>query len=176
MTIVFPVAPRGTVIAPRLVRTSGDLTSPLGGPTQRITRLGSRYAADVQLPSLDAECAARWLACPLRAEAEGQTLALVMPQMIDASHLTGVTATGAVGSNAATYTGSSPAPGQWFSFASGGRHYLHLVTDVTGTAMKLAPLLRAPLNATPLEFAAPLLEGFCDDTALERRVLPVRRS
>ena len=164
MTVKFPVVPRGATISPHLVRTSGDLVSALGGPTQRITRIGSRYAAEVQLPSLDAECAARWLACPLQAEAEGSTLALVMPQMIDASHMLGVTATGAAASNALNYLGPSPKPGMWFSFAHGGRNYLHLVTAVTGTAMKVAPLLRAPLSATPLEFIAPLLEGFCDDT------------
>ena len=167
MAVTFPVIPRGTVIAPRLVRTGGDLISTLGGPTQRITRIGSRYAADVELPSLDAECAARWLACPLRAEAEGLTLALKMPQMIDVEHMVGALGAGAVGSNAVTYTGSSPSPGMWFSFVNGGRNFLHLITDVDvpGRVARVSPLLRKPMASTPMEFLAPLLEGFCDDTS-----------
>lgn len=163
--IQFPDVPRGTVVTPHLVRVSGDLVSTLGGPTQRITRLGSRYAAEVALPSLDADCAARWLGCPLRAEAEGQTLALVMPQMIDAEHMAGVLGTGVAASNLVTFSGPAPRPGMWFSFLSGGRHYLHLITDVSGLSAKVSPLLRKPMSATPMEFVAPLLEGFCDDTA-----------
>ena len=72
MTVTFPTLPRGTIVSPRLVRVSGDLVSSLGGPTQRITRLGSRYAADVELPTLDPDCGARWLACPLAAEANSR--------------------------------------------------------------------------------------------------------
>lgn len=165
MTVVLPMIPRGGTISPRLVRTGGDLTSQLGGPTQRITRIGSRYAADVQLPSLDADCAARWLACPLHAEATGDTLGLVMPQMLDVSHLTGITGTGAVGSSSVTYLGPSPDVGMWFSWVSGGRHFLHLVTAVTGTILAVSPLLRKPMTGALLEFAAPILEGFPDDTA-----------
>ena len=63
MTIQFPPLPRGTVVSPRLVRVGGDLLSSLGGPTQRISRSGSRYAAEVALPILDPVCAALWLAC-----------------------------------------------------------------------------------------------------------------
>jgi len=168
MPVTFPTIPRGTTFTPRLVRVSGDLTSPLGGPTQRITRLGSRYAADVALPSLDAACAARWLACPLRAEAEGLTLALVVPQMIKPKDLGAVTGTGAVGSDVVTYAGAAPSVGMWFSFQAGGRAYLHFVTAVDGAAhtLKVSPLLRKPMAAgTVLEFQAPVLEGFVDDTA-----------
>jgi hypothetical protein len=164
--IQFPVIPRGAVVTPQLVRTSGDLISTLGGPTQRITRLGSRYAAAVELPSLDAECAGRWLSCPLQAEAEGQTLGLVMPQMLDVSHMIGATGSGAAGSNLVTYVGSAPDPGMWFSFVAGGRHYLHLITAVDGPrhTLKVSPLLRKPLANTPMEFVSPILEGFADET------------
>ena len=165
--IQLPPVPRGTVVTPQLVRVSGDLVSPLGGPTQRITRLGSRYAASVELPSLDAACAARWLACPLRAEAEGATLGLVMPQMIDVEFMGAVQGTGLAGSNVIHYAGATPQPGMWFSFLYGGRHYLHLVTDLdaANTVVRIAPLLRVNIPATPLEFAGPILEGFVDDTS-----------
>jgi hypothetical protein len=168
MTVTFPVVPRGTLVTPHLIRTGGDLVSTLGGPTQRITRLGSRYAADIELPSLDAACAALWLGCALHAEAMGDTLALVMPQMLDASHLSGVTGSGAAASAAVVYTGPAPDPGMWFSFRANGRHYLHLVTsvDLPSHTAQVGPLLRTAMPAgTPLEFLAPVLEGYAADTA-----------
>jgi len=165
--IVFPVVPRGTVVTPQLVRTSGDLVSTLGGPTQRITRLGSRYAASVELPSLDAECAAKWLACPLRAEAEGDTLGLIMPQMIDVTFMNGTNGTGAAGSSAITFVGHAPSPGMWFSFNDSNRNYLHLITtvDVAAKTARIAPLLRVAMPGSLMEFTTPFLEGFVDDTS-----------
>jgi len=169
MTVALPPVPRGATVNPRLVRVSGDLVSPLGGPTQRITRLGSRYAADVELPTLDADCAARWIGAALQAEAEGATLSLVMPQMVDLKPMLGaaLTGTGAAGSNAVTYVGPDPKPGMWFSFVAGGRHYLHLVTavNVAGHSLKVSPLLRVAMPAaTALEYLAPVLEGFAEET------------
>jgi hypothetical protein len=165
--IQFPVVPRGTVVTPQLIRTSGDLVSTLGGPTQRITRIGSRYAATVELPSLDAACAGRWLACPLQAEAMGDTLALVMPQMIDVSHMVPNLGTGAAGSSRVTFTATTPSVGMWFSFLANGRHYLHLITgaDAATKTATVSPLLRAPMANTPMDFIHPILEGFADDTS-----------
>ena len=167
MTVTFPVVPRGTVITPRLIRVGGDLISTLGGPTQRITRIGSRYAVDVELPSLDAACAARWLSCPLRAEAQGDTLGLIMPQMIDTEHMVPNLGTGAAGSSQITFTATTPSAGMWFSFSAHGRHYLHQITGADGGSKtaSVAPLLRAPMANSAMEFRAPVLEGFTDDTA-----------
>jgi hypothetical protein len=167
MTVVFPRCPRGTVVTPRLVRVGGDLVSSLGGPTQRITRVGTRYAVEVELPTLDAACAARWLACPLAADTSGDTLALIMPQTLDVTAMAGVTGTGAVGTSEIVYTGPVPEVGMWLSFRVGGRHYLHQVTELIATGrMRVAPLLRVAIPAvTPLDFLTPKLEGFPDDTS-----------
>jgi hypothetical protein len=165
MTVQFPPCPRGTVVTTRLLRVSGDLVSTLGGPTQRITRIGSRYAADVELPSLDAECAGLWLGAALHAESHGDSLVLVVPQMIDVSLLGALNGTGARGAAQIAYVGVGLKAGMWFSFAAGGRNYLHLITSVLpGNQLGISPQLRAPMAATPMEFAAPKLEGFCDET------------
>lgn len=169
MTVPFPALPRGAVVSPHLVRVGGDLVSALGGPTQRITRLGSRYAASVELPSLDPVCAGAWLACSLQAEALGQTLSLIVPQMIEAARTTtGVRGGGTAGSNALNLQGSvEPPVGSFLSFAFGGRNYLHfVVSSPTGSHITVAPLLRVTLpNNSPIEVAKPILEGFVDDTA-----------
>lgn len=164
--ITFPPLPRGSLVTPHLIRTGGDLVSQLGGPTQRITRIGSRYACDVQLPTLDPDCGAQWISCPLQAEATGDTLGLVMPQTLDVGLAAqGVTGSGTAGSNTVTYTGNGPVPGLAFSIQAGGRHYLHFVTAVGGSTLTVAPLLRVTFSLIKLEFAAPVLEGFADDTA-----------
>jgi hypothetical protein len=120
------------------------------------------------LPALDAPCAARWLACPLQAEALGDTLVLTMPQMIDPAGIVGaLSGTGAVGTNQVTYTGSGqPAVGMWFSVFVGGRNYLHLVTAILATnKVAVSPLLRVALSGVAMDFAAPKLEGFpAEDT------------
>jgi hypothetical protein len=162
--MMFPNLPRGAAVKPKLVRFGGDLTSALGGPTQRITRPGTRYAVDITLPTLDADCAARWLSASLQADTVGDTVGLVMPQtIVDARTLTGVAGTGTAGTASVTVTGSVPQVGAWFSFQAGGRHYLHLVTAAAGNVLTVSPLLRAALSGTPLEFVAPVLEGFTDE-------------
>jgi hypothetical protein len=162
--IQLPTLPRGTTVNPKLVRYGGDLVSSLGGPTQRITRPGTRYAADIGLPTLDPDCAAKWLAVPLQADTAGDTVGLVMPQtIVDMRNLTGVAGTGTAGTATITLTGSVPVVGAWFSFQAGGRHYLHMVTGAAGNVITVTPLLRAALSATPLEFVAPILEGFTDN-------------
>ena len=168
MSVAFPVVPRGATLTPKLVRTGGDLTSSLGGPTQRITRVGTRYAVQVQLPTLDADCAAQWLSAPLEAEAIGTTLLLTMPQMIDgATDLAGVTGSGASGTNVLAVAGPLPPIGVWLSFTFGGRNYLHFVIGHPSAGhIAVSPLLRVTIPAaTHLELAKPVLEGFTDDTS-----------
>jgi hypothetical protein len=167
VSVAFPILPRGTTLGARLVRYGGDLVSVLGGPTQRIARLGSRYLVEVQLPTLDAECAGRWLGAVLQAEARGETVTLTLPQMNPVAGLTGGTGTGAVGASEITYAGAAVLPGTWFSFFANGRNYLHLVTAQTAAdTLAISPRLRAAMPAaTLLEFAHPKLEGYCDDTS-----------
>jgi len=165
MTVLFPILPRGAVVTPRLVRYGGDLISSLGGPTQRISRFGTRYAVTVELPTLDAVCAGRWLACPLAAEAHGETLTLTMPQTL-AVPVGPATGTGAAGAVQIQYAGPVPIlPGTWFSFVAGGRNYLHLVTGTPAAgSLSISPALRAPMAASAMDFVAPKLEGFVEET------------
>jgi hypothetical protein len=169
VTVQLPFIPRSATLTPHLVRVGGDLTSTLGGPTQRITRIGTRYSADVSLPPLDADCAAQWLACMLEAEASGDTLSLPMPQMIpEAKTLPPLYASGSAGSNLMTFAGGvRPPVGAWLSILVGGRNYLHFVTALVGaTQASVGPLLRATFpDGTAIQCDTPLLEGFVADTS-----------
>lgn len=165
MSVALPELPRAARFAPRLIRAGGDLKSSLGGPTQRISRLGSRYAVDVALPTMDLACGQAWVAAQLQAEAIGATVRLALPQRRDLP--TGVTATGASGSTLVDVTGAGGAAivaGMLFSFESGGVSYLHMVTGVDGAELSVAPRLRAAL-AGALEFEAPQVEGFLEETS-----------
>lgn len=163
--ILLPVLPRGSIVKPRLVRYGGDLTSVLGGPTQRITRPGTRYAVDITLPTLDPDCAALWLAAPLEADAEGDTVGLVMPQTVEAAKtMTGVVGGGTAGTSTINLQGTHPPQGAWLSFALGGRHYLHFVTRLGTSTANVSPALRVTLpNGSPLELVSPILEGYPPD-------------
>jgi hypothetical protein len=162
--IQLPTVPRGTTLKPKLIRYGGDLTSSLGGPTQRIVRLGSRYAVEVGLPSLDAVCGAEWVSCALQAEALGDTLGLAMPQTVPyVGNPNNVKGTGTAGTPNVSITGGAPPVGCWISFVANGRHYLHLMTSVQGSTCTVSPILRASISALKLEVVAPVLEGFPDD-------------
>ncbi len=172
MAIDLPALPRGSTIAPRGLRFGGDLRSVLGGPTQRMTRLGSRFAVDVDMPKMAAPCAAGLIAARLRAETLGDTLRLPIPQNGNGSAAGAPTATGgAINSAVLTKAGGGAiAVGMFFSFVAGGRSYLHMVTSVAGATLGVAPLLRASPVGHVLNFAAPVIEGLVDETAwtLER--------
>ncbi|WP_430635017.1 hypothetical protein [Sphingomonas hankookensis] len=57
---------------PRLLQWGSELTPTLGGVTQRLDRIGSRHAIDVQMPPMRIEAdGRRWIARLLRAKQEG---------------------------------------------------------------------------------------------------------
>jgi len=167
MTVALPLLPKQATVAPRLLRFGGDLLSALGGPTQRIVRLGSRFSVDVQLPTLDAECAGRWVGAMLRADTLGETVSLIVPQLGDGKVVAAAAGTGAVGASSLAITGgANMKAGLLFSFQAGGRAYLHQVTHlISATQIGIAPLLRVAINGAALNFATPTVEGFVEETA-----------
>lgn len=165
MTVPLPRLPRQSTVAPRLIRYGGDLTSALGGPTQRIVRLGSRFTVDVQLPTLDAQCAGEWVAAMMRSETLGETVSLIVPQLGDGGDVGAATGTAPAASPTMAITGGARvAVGLLFSFVAEGRTYLHQVTGVGAGVIDIAPLTRVPVSGAALNFANPTIEGFVSET------------
>lgn len=164
--VTLPLPPRLAKISPRLLRFGGDLTSALGGPSQRISRLGSRFAVRVDLPAMDLDCGRQWIAARTKAEAEGSTARLVLAQA-DAAGVVGVTASaGGAGASLPVSSVAGISVGLFFSFVVSGHAYLHQVTGIAGGTLAIAPLLRVtPAAGNALEFAAPVVEGLLDDVA-----------
>jgi hypothetical protein len=168
VTIALPGLPRGTDVNPKIVRFGGDLTPGLGGPILRISRLGSRWQFDIGLPPMDMDCAANWLAARAQADAEGDTLRLAVAKtaLVSGAAIAGRTATSGAGAGLVISSGAGLAKGMLFSFVGADGHsYLHMVTAVAGANLHVAPLLRANPAGLALEFVAPVVDGFVDETA-----------
>jgi hypothetical protein len=67
--VELPDLPRQSKLKPKILRFGSDLTPSLGGPTQRLTRLGARFAVEITLPSVKEGCARTWLAARQKAKA-----------------------------------------------------------------------------------------------------------
>lgn len=180
MSVALPVLPNLAEVHPRLLDNSAVLTPALGGPVQQISRLGSRYAVEVVLPSLTVDQARPWIAARLKAKTEAATVRLEWPQAGPAEAVGGNPAVNGAGQagarlNVSGLPSGAVIPAQtFFSFVSGARSYLH-ATTAAATAngsgevqLHIAPILRAsPADETALEFEAPVIEGFIDGSSTD---------
>jgi hypothetical protein len=185
MTVLLPDVPLQSEISEQLLDNGAMLDPTLGGPSQSISRLGDRYAVTVNLPALG-EAAEDWIADRLRARAEGQTLSLAWPQRRrDGLPTTAVVdGAGQLGTFLAVRglsPGSLVPKLAFFSFAGGGRTFLHTTTtrvtaDGAGKAIvSLSPMLRrSPANGAALNFVAPIIEGFLDQGSVEWKLQQLR--
>ena len=173
--IALPASPRYNAGSPFLLSQAADLVSPLGGVTQRISRLGTRFGIDVEYPAMKYADGQAFLAAMIAAEVS--PVAVEFPQrgfavgapgnpVVNGGGQTGATL--AVRSGAAGYAFQA---GQFFDFVTsyGGvnRRFVHMVTATTALSgggaatLPIWPLLRvSPNDGDALEVSAPKLEGF----------------
>lgn len=166
-------------LKPRLISYRVDLTPGLGGPLQRVNRVGSRYAIDVQMPGLDASCARAWLAARLKAEAENDYLRLTWPEPDGALPYDSVVVDGAgqAGTRLALrgFPTDAPIPaGRFFSILheDGLRLYAtteDVVASDSGQAvLSIAPMLRrSPGDGYGVHFRPVLADVLADGTTLD---------
>lgn len=173
MSVALPTVPVPWAVTPRLLDFGGLLEPPMGGVSQRFSRLGSRWAVDFVFPPMAGDPAKAFLAALFKARAFGSTLLATWPQPAFPA---------AIGSpvvNGANQTGSSLIvdgltastallkAGTFFSVVVGSRSYLYCTTDnasVNGSGqstLAIAPMLRvSPADDAALVFATPKIEGF----------------
>lgn len=168
--VLLPTCPLPNEAQPFLVDAGGYLTPFLGGPVQRINRLGMRFGVRFVMPELDGEEARAYVARLLRGRAD--RVVIPWPQTIysdddpgNASMLGNV-----AGGTAISVKGLNPsyafAEGQFFSVIHGGRRYVYMTTStaqvgIGGTAaLSIWPPLRTPLSVNDVvEVAEPMIEG-----------------
>lgn len=173
--IALPASPRYNAGSPFLLSQAADLESPLGGVTQRIARVGSRYGIDVQYPAMKYSDGQAFLAAMIAAEVS--PVAVEFPQRGFVVGTPGNPVVNGAGQTGAALAIRSGAPGYTFkagqffdyvtSYGGVARRFVHMVSaQVTlsgGGAGTLAiwPLIRvSPNDGDALEVTTPQLEGF----------------
>lgn len=151
----------------------GELTPVLGGPVQRIERMGSRFRLAVQMPPMKHDKTARlWIARLLQAKQEGGRMEF--PLLGFSPGLPGDSIRVAGGSQSGRTLNVDGAPegyvfrvGQPINVITGGAHYLYFLTEevivgAPGTAaLSIEPMLRvSPADNDLLEVGTPMIEGF----------------
>lgn len=172
MPIIMPNTPAPSEPSEPFLRDFGGVLSPfLGGPEQRINRVGTRFGIRVTYPPLDAATDGMlFVARLMRAKLDR----LVMRWPLDGfdpgspgnPKVGAATAGGSVLPLKGLSAGYAVREGQWFSIVHAGRRYLHLfvangVADGSGNLSALIfPMLRTALSVDDvIEIAQPMIEG-----------------
>ena len=172
-TTILPVSAEAA-----LMRFGIDLVPPLGGVTQRVSRMGSRFRVALAYPPMIAANAKAMLAALHSADTSGSSVIAPVPQP---------TVSGSFGSplvNGGSQAGSSlicdgfsagasiPA-GTLFSFTKSGRIYLHMVTAAAtasgagAVTLTIAPMLRvSPADNAGLSITSAQVEGLIEGDSI----------
>jgi hypothetical protein len=170
--ITLPDNPSPASAAPALVDFGAFLTPSLGGPVQRVERMGNRFAISVAMPPmLNPIVGRQWIAKLIRGKQEGVRMPWPL-QGFDPGN------PGPILVNAAAQAGRSLVvkgatpnyifrEGQFFSVEINGQHYMYMVTAETfasaagAATLPIEPMIRKspPANAV-CNFGKPMIEGF----------------
>ena len=164
----LPTNPAPWNATPRFIGFGIDATPALGGVTQRIARLGSRWSVTLDFPAVTGQYAGAFRAALIKARSSGSTIRVRWPQAglrdFGKPLVNGATQTGfALACDA--FTGGTIPAGTFFSFEVSSRSYLYQISDdisiVSGSAsLPISPMIRvSPADNTALQFS-PIIEGW----------------
>lgn len=163
--------------SPALVDFGGMITPALGGPVQRIDRLGSRWAWTFETRPMAIEPdGRRWAALYALAKKNGALIPVKQPNLPIGSPGNTVVTTNTAAGKVVPVSGGAPGypvrQGQWLSIVRAGQRYLDMVAaDVAldlggGNFVSIVNLLRTPIvTGDAVELAAPKIEGWIDGPA-----------
>lgn len=163
---------RQTIAEPELVDFGASLRPFLGGPSQRLDRLGTRHAISVQMPPMYVESEGRqWIVRLIRAKQEDGFIEFPQVGFRVGAPGYNITAAAAVeGGRVLTVTGGTPGygvrEGQALTITSNGRRFFYLASkqvmfDAAGSgAIELdVPLREEVTVGDPVNLAQPLIAG-----------------
>jgi hypothetical protein len=168
--IALPTCPLPDSMQPFLRDFGGHLTPFLGGPEQRINRIGTRFGVRYTMPLMESEEARAFIARLMR----GRFSRVLMPwpaTEFDFGDPGGPIISASAGGGSAISVegldlGYTIREGQFFSIVHSGRRYVHMSTgDVTPNGSGIAaigifpPLRTAVALNDPVELASPMIEG-----------------
>ncbi|WP_298090451.1 hypothetical protein [uncultured Sphingomonas sp.] len=156
---------------PAVLDFGGTLTPALGGPRQRINRLGTRWAFEMETPLLDAEPDLRiWASRLARAKLETGLVWIPEPDLVFGPEGAPRVAQAVAGGTSLPLSGLSARlaipEGKWLSIIHDGRRCVYQVARDTaatagGTAtLPIFPMLRTMLvPGDVVELAVPKVQG-----------------
>jgi len=178
MSFALPTTPKARHHTWEYVTKAVDTDPPLGGASQRLSRLGDRFAITIHLMTMDYECAMAWLADRVKATVE--TVTYPVPQRGFDPTSPGTILVNGASQAGTTLNADGVTPGyvfrkgRFFSFTMNGRIYLHMMSaEATANgsgqvALPIMPMLRvSPSDNLALNFTAPRIEGFIEGTVAQ---------
>src|SRR6476660_9507736 len=151
MAVTLPTTPSPNNAEPRLRDWGADQVPSLGGPAQRLSRLGNRFAVDYEMPPMEYATAMAWIQRLLRGKTERVLIEFFQPGFDPGNPGSPKVATAAAGGTSIALKDLSSSyrikEGQFLTVSHGGRRYLHSsnadVTASGGTAIvSITPMLR----------------------------------
>lgn len=163
MAVALPANGVATA-SPRFIDRGGVLRAALGGPDQRLDRLGSRFGLDVQLKPMKADDARIWIARLIRGMRERATIRFPQPGLAASGDLTSAAAAAANAESISVSGATASAnEGRFISFIVGGRHYVHQIKSTSGSPIGIQPPLRVSVASglsIKLNPASVTIEGY----------------
>lgn len=151
----------------------------LGGVTQRIARLGSRYAIDFTSPPLRIEPEGRrWIALLQQAQRSGARLAFPQVEFVVGTPGSPTVDGAHTGGTTLSIAGATPnyaiKQGQALNLTVAGRAYLYFAAATAvlddagaGDVMLTTPMRTHLAGGEAVELAKPVIEGWLDGTMRE---------
>lgn len=171
MAISLPSSPAPNGGNPFLRDFGGVLAPFLGGPEQRINRIGTRFGIRVTMPPMKSGDDGRLFVSRLLQARQDRLLMAwplngLAPGSPGAPKVSAVTAGGSVLPLKGLTGGYTIREGQFLSIIHGGRRYIHMATaNATASGggtctATIFPMLRSPVSVDDVvEIAQPMIEG-----------------
>lgn len=174
--IDLPTDPAPRDVSLTLLDFGNTIAPFLGGPEQRINRLGSRYSLAVTMPPMrNAEQGQKFVSRLTRGKSEGVKMKLPLGGVNPGTAAEigepkiWVSTSGRTIRLKGFVEGYTIKEGQMFSVETGGTHYVYMSnTEATVSAggnvnLEVSPLLRVPhLVDDRVHFLEPMIEGFIE--------------
>lgn len=168
--VILPERPGPADIQWQYIDFGGNLPGGLGGPEQRVNRLGNRWACTVTLPKLEEDIARYWVAALTRGVRLGVRWKLRQRDLdLGTPGSPVINGDGQAGDmiDMGGFTPRYPLRvGQWFNHVQDDKHYLYKVSgpgDADGagelTAQVEPPFRAEGMDGDVLLFGAPVIEG-----------------
>jgi hypothetical protein len=172
MSVAMPTSPAPESADVRFLDWGASQVAALGGPTSRLSRLGSRHAVDYRMPPMTYADAMAWIQRLKRGMNEGAIMPFPQPG-ITSVVASAATATATVsGGTGLALQGLLPSAtaleGQFFNVSRSGRLYLYsLNSNVTASGggtgtISFEPMLRTAVTASVdlIIFNSVYIEGY----------------